>query len=458
MKKMIKKVEEPLDINQDIVDTYGEEVKMIKEAPNYFYSDDGEVKKIDFMVNDKSTTFDYEVTQTVFNEDQLISDKDELQIKDIICFSHLRWNFVFQRPQHLLTRWAMESRVFFIEEPILGNYESDFLKTIYSKNTKVTIIVPHIRETSNQNEINAYLKESVHKIIKEYDISDYLLWYLTPMAVEFTTDLHPKIILYDSMDELSAFNGASPNMLKNESFLFEIADVVFTGGHHLYEYKKHRHSNIHPLPSSVDQQHFESGLESDDPEDQAQIPYPRVGFFGVLDERLDIELLDGLAVKMPDYQFIMIGPVVKIDPVILPKRKNIHYLGQKSYQELPSYLSHWDVAFLPFARNESTRFISPTKIPEYLSALKPVVSTSIHDVIIPYGEMGLVEIADTVDDFSEAIRRMLKQGEDSEWQARVKENLKQNSWDLTWSKMRDIIHNTLNDKEALNTKARRHKK
>jgi UDP-galactopyranose mutase len=250
------------------------------------------------------------------------------------------------------------------------------------------------------------------------------------------------------MDELSLFKGAHPNMLPNENKLLKMADVVFTGGYSLYEYKKHRHSNIHPIPSSIDQQHFSSGLGGPDPQDQRKILHPRVGFFGVLDERLDIELLDGMALKLPDVQFMMIGPVVKIDPSTLPKHKNIHYLGQKNYEELPAYLAHWDVTFLPFAKNDSTRFISPTKIPEYLSAGKPVVSTSIQDIIDPYGREGMVEIADTVKDFSSAILQLLNQKENPAWQVLVKEHLRGNSWDLTWSKMKNIIYKTLEEKES----------
>lgn len=382
------------------------------------------------------------------NGKSILNGHSQLKIRDVVCFSHLRWNFVFQRPQHLLSRWAKEARVFYIEEPVFGNFESNFLKTIYSsENPGITTITPHLKDTLGENEINNYLKNAVNEIIKWYRINDYLLWYLTPMAIPYTTELNPKIVVYDSMDELSCFKGAHPNMIKNENHLLKLADVVFTGGFNLYEFKKHRHHNIHPFPSSVDQRHFESGAGCPDPEDQRTIARPRVGFFGVIDERLDIELLDGLAVKMPEFQFIMIGPIVKIDPETLPKHKNIHYLGQKSYHELPSYLAHWDVAFLPFAKNESTRFISPTKTPEYLCAMKPVVSTSIRDVVVPYGEMGMVEIADNVEDFSTAIKRALSYSDDKHWQSMVVEHLKVNSWDLTWSKMKDLIYSTLDDKE-----------
>ncbi|HSN49686.1 MAG TPA: glycosyltransferase, partial [Bacteroidales bacterium] len=277
-------------------------------------------------------------------------------------------------------------------------------------------------------------------------------WYITPMAITFSAHLHPKIVVYDCMDELSNFKGAPANMAKNEAMLFNFADVVFTGGNSLYEYKKDRHVNMHPFASSIDQKHFESGIGSDDPLDQKEIGHPRVGYFGVIDERLDIPLLDGLARALPKFEFIMVGPVVKIDPASLPVHKNIHYLGQKGYAELPQYLAHWDVTFLPFARNDSTRFISPTKTPEYLCAGKPVVSTSIRDVINPYGFMGLVQIADNVRDFSQGIRiALIKKGKAS-WQREVRDFLKTNSWDLTWTRMKKIIIDTLEMKESLDAK------
>ena len=285
-------------------------------------------------------------------------------IKNIICFSHLRWDFVFQRPQHLLTRWAKEMPVYYIEEPIFGNFEVNYLKA-RTYNENITIITPHIQEQSGESEIQQYLEDAIKKLIKWNNITDYLFWYITPMALPFSKNLNPKIVVYDCMDELSHFKGAHPDMIKNEASLLKLADVVFTGGQYLYEYKKDKHTNIYPFPSSIDQKHFESGLQGSDPEDQANIPHPRAGFFGVIDERLDIELLDGLAQKMPHINFVMIGPVVKIDPAMLPRHSNIFYLGQKNYSELPAYLGNWDIALLPFAKNDSTRFISPTKTPEY---------------------------------------------------------------------------------------------
>lgn len=371
----------------------------------------------------------------------------ENNISNVICFSHLRWNFVFQRPQHLLTRWAQDVPVYYFEEPEFG--DQDTISLSETKDGNVTVLTPRLKHGMSETEINNYVELLLLRFIKMKKITNYIAWYYTPMAISFTHSLNPTLIIYDCMDELSGFKGAHPDLTKNERALIKMADVVFTGGHHLYEHKKHLHENIHPFPSSIDREHFESGLNDADPYDQRNIPHPRAGFYGVIDERLDIELLDKLALAMPDFHFVMIGPVVKIDPASLPRHFNIHYLGQKSYKELPAYLANWDVAILPFARNDSTKFISPTKTPEYLAAGKPVVSTSIRDVVKPYGEDNIVQIADTAPSFADAIRYALRQCEDETWQKKVSEMLRTNSWDLTYDKMRKIVGKSLMQKDKI---------
>jgi UDP-galactopyranose mutase len=232
---------------------------------------------------------------------------------------------------------------------------------------------------------------------------------------------------------------------EREAELFSRADLVFTGGQSLYEAKRDQHENVYAFPSSVDVAHFaQARTNKEDPADQANIPHPRLGFFGVIDERMDIELLEGIAEARPDWHLVMIGPVVKIDPASLPRRENIHYLGGKDYKELPAYLAGWDLAMLPFARNESTRFISPTKTPEYLAAGTPVVSTSIRDVVRPYGQEGLVRIADTVEEFvTAALAAMKEDCEASGWLAIVDAFLEQISWDRTWNSMMQLIESAL---------------
>jgi UDP-galactopyranose mutase len=260
------------------------------------------------------------------------------------------------------------------------------------------------------------------------------------MALGFTSHLEPVATIYDCMDELSAFKNAPAELKNRETELFRRADHVFTGGQSLYESKRDQHRSVHAFPSSIDAAHFmRARIAKEEPADQRDIPHPRVGFFGVIDERMNLDLIREVAEKRPELQLVIIGPVVKISEDDLPRRQNIHYLGGKSYQELPAYLSGWDVAMLPFALNESTRFISPTKTPEYLAAGCPVVSTSIRDVVRPYGQNGLVHIADTADDFIKAIVTALSTDSPDRIK-KVDEFLKAMSWDRTWSEMAALIN------------------
>jgi len=283
------------------------------------------------------------------------------QPPDIVTLTHLRWDFVFQRPQHLLTRCARRHRVFVIEEPVIDDGPPRLDVSV--RQHGIHVVVPRFPARPS-GESAALQAQLLRGFFREHRIADYVLWYYTPMAMEFTRDLTPRAVVYDCMDELSAFAGAPAAMREREQELLARADVVFTGGQTLYESKRHSHPNVHAFPSSVDIDHFARGrAKQPDPDDQAHIPHPRLGFFGVVDERMDLDLLRRLAAARPDWHLVIVGPVVKIDPSVLPVAANIHYLGPKQYDELPSYLAGWDVALLPFARNDATRFISPTRTP-----------------------------------------------------------------------------------------------
>lgn len=370
-----------------------------------------------------------------------------LGVTDLVCFSHLRWDFVYQRPQHLLERCAKMRRVFFVEEPIASSDNSWWLD-ISQRDSGVWVVVPRLPDDLSEESAIALQQVLVNDLFSNAQIQSPILWYYTPMAVPFTYHLTASAIVYDCMDELSAFKGAHPELQNREAHLFNLADLVFTGGRSLYEAKQHQHPNVYAFPSSIDAVHFAQARAAvKEPADQAEIPHPRLGFYGVVDERMDLELLDGVAKARPDWHLVIIGPVVKIDPETLPRHPNIHYLGGKSYQELPSYLAGWDVALLPFARNESTRFISPTKTPEYLAAGKPVVSTSIRDVVRPHGEEKLVHIADTVPEFVDAIAAALEQHQQyPDWLNRVDAFLAQTSWDMTWQSMHELIEAAISHK------------
>jgi len=361
---------------------------------------------------------------------------------DIVCFCHLRWDFVYQRPQHILSRLSKFYRIFFVEEPVFNAFEK-FLDTT-EKEKNIWVIQPHLPEGLSSHEANEIEISLLKDLFNFMNVRETIAWFYTPMALDLKESISPGLIVYDCMDELSAFKNASPELITSEAELLKIADVVFTGGLSLYEAKKKRHHNIHLFPSSIDRKHFDKARHiSNDPIDQHHIPHPRIGFFGVIDERMDIGLLNEIALEKPGWSFIMIGPVVKIDPATLPAHHNIHYLGMKSYKELPGYIAGWDVAMMPFAMNESTRYISPTKTPEYLAAGKPVVSTPIHDVVKMYGKDGLVAVAGNTKDFINAIQRCLEMSGDERWLKSVDEFLEKESWDNTCEKMLRHINNTM---------------
>jgi UDP-galactopyranose mutase len=371
---------------------------------------------------------------------------------DLLCFSHLRWDFVYQRPQHLLTRCARDRRVLFVEEPVFDN--GSMRLDMRASEGAVRVVVPHLPEgLRSEIATTAVLKEMTRQLFLEYGIREYVFWYYTPMALSYTSRFSPIASVYDCMDELSAFKGAHSRLQDFERELFKRVDLVFTGGQSLYESKYGQHRSVHAFPSSIDVQHFIKARSAQaDPPDQAVIPQPRLGFLGVIDERFDIELLTSLATKRPDWHFVMIGPVVKIHPQSLPRQSNIHYLGLKKYQELPVYLAGWDIALMLFARNESTRFISPTKTPEYLAAGKPVISTSIRDVVRPYGDLHLVQIADTAGEVIHAAEKIFanSQKEKADWLASVDEFLAQTSWDKTWDQMSVLLNQVIEAQRTAN--------
>ncbi len=360
---------------------------------------------------------------------------------DVVVLSHLRWNFVFQRPQHLLSRCARQHRVFFVEEPIASDGPAHM--EVRTPRPGVWVAVPHLPRGTAAHESEAIQRRLLDTLLAERRVRSFVLWYYTPMAMSFSRHLAPLATVYDCMDELSAFASAPPEMQAREKELFARADLVFTGGQTLYEAKRGQHPHVFAFPSSVDVAHFARARQTSvDPADQRDIPHPRLGFFGVIDERMDLDLLAGIAKAHPAWQLVMIGPVAKVDPTTLPQAPNIHYLGPKEYGDLPSYLAGWDVALLPFAINESTRFISPTKTPEYLAAGKPVVSTPIRDVVRPYGVCGLVRIAGTIPGFVAAVEDALREDAAARIR-RVDTFLGQESWDRTWDRMHRLIEEVI---------------
>ena len=353
----------------------------------------------------------------------------------LVCFSHLRWNFVFQRPQHLMSRAARDFDVLFVEEPV---YEPVLRPEMQLRREQsgIEIATPTLPDDGMDP------APTIRKLLDRHlaDRGSLIVsWYYTPMAIDFSYHLTPRVTVYDCMDELSGFLNPPPRLLEREEGLFARADVVFTGGRSLYEAKRDRHGAVFLFPSSVDAAHFLAARKKRaDPGDQANISRPRIGFFGVIDERMDLELVARAARECPEIQFVMLGPVVKIEPAALPRAPNLHWLGRREYDALPEYAAGWDAAWMPFALNEATRFISPTKTPEFLAAGLPVTSTPIADVVHDYGANGLVNIVQPDGDIADALRASLSVRSPA-WLDRVDSALSDRSWDRIWAEMFEIV-------------------
>jgi len=365
----------------------------------------------------------------------------------IVIFSHLRWNFVYQRPQHLLSRLAAGHPVLFVEEP---EHDSSGPPR-WERSTPepgVTVFRPRTPVVEpGFHPAQLEMLEPMMGEIRDAAGSDELVaWLYTPMALPLARQLEPALLVYDCMDELSLFLGAPPELVRLESELLKEAEVMFTGGPSLYRAKQHKHPNVHCFSSSVDAAHFGQALpkgSAEEPADQRVLPHPRLGFYGVIDERVDLPLIAALADAHPEWQLVLVGPVVKIDQATLPRRGNIHYTGQRGYSELPGYLAGWDVCLLPFARNDSTRFISPTKTLEYMAAERPIVSTPITDVAEPYGS--IVYLGDTPEAFIRGCEAAL--ASDTEERARraalMRGVLARTSWDATAASMESLMAEAL---------------
>lgn len=359
----------------------------------------------------------------------------------IVVFSHLRWDFVFQRPQHLLSRLAQHYPILFVEEPVFDDGATFMERTSPTPNVTVCRAHTPIHAAGFHDEQLRLLQPMVAQLAPPGE--DVIAWFYTPMALPLLQALQPSLVVYDCMDELASFKNPPKQLLQRESALLNLADLVFAGGPSLYEAKKNRHPNVHCFPSSVDVVHFQQALDRQrvHPQ-QADIPHPRLGFYGVLDERFDPELVGEVADAHPEWQVVLAGPVVKIDPERLPRRANIHYLGQQPYSALPDLLAGWDVCLMPFAINEATKFISPTKVLEYMAAQLPIVGTPIADVANPYGHV--VAIAGNAREFVAACEAALAMS--PEQRRHMVEAMlaivAATSWDNTARRMAELLDTT----------------
>jgi UDP-galactopyranose mutase len=358
----------------------------------------------------------------------------------LICFSHLRWDFVLQRPQHLMNRFGASRQIFFFEEFIPTEHHSPFLETHPYEGTNVVSIRPRIPRDWSEERREAGLRQLLDLLIRLHGIAKPLLWFYSPQMFGFARHVDASAIVYDCMDELANFRFAPSNLKALEAELLGNADLVLTGGASLYAARRHKHDNIHLFPSGVEIEHFRTARSGVQPAaDMVALPGKKLGFYGVIDERIDLVLLADLARSHSEWSIIMVGPLAKIAPHELPSAPNLHFMGPRAYSELPACLAAWDVALMPFAINEATRFISPTKTPEYLAAGLPVVSTPIVDVVATYADCpDAVRIAGTPAAFIVACEAALA-ADRKAFLPQVDAKLATMSWDGTFRRIAGLV-------------------
>jgi glycosyltransferase involved in cell wall biosynthesis len=312
----------------------------------------------------------------------------------LIVFSHLRWGFACQRPQHLMTALAEHLPVLFVEEPVFTR-GAPYLEC-RTLGPRLQVLVPHtpLLGLGFHDDQMSTLQRLLDAHLERLQLDEFGVWFCTPMALPLAAQWQPRVVVYDCMDELSGLQAAPPLLRQREAALLKRADIVLTSGPSLYEAKRALHHNVHYLPSTVDAEHF---APSDRPPYEVEavaaarlmepIGRPRLGYYGLIDERIDFELIDAVAAMRPDWQLVMAGPIVRVDRRSVPRRPNIHWLGQQPYQRLPHLLASWQVALMPFALNEATHFVNPSKALEYMAGEKPVVATPLPDVVSLYGDL-----------------------------------------------------------------------
>jgi glycosyltransferase involved in cell wall biosynthesis len=373
----------------------------------------------------------------------------------IIVHSHLRWDFVWQRPQQLLSRFAQRSHVLFVEEPIYLDDVGEAHLGLSQPMDRVHRVVPMLPvELRGEYDASiAVIRESLRQQLAPDGALGGLFtrpiqWFYTPMpAPAMIGAFDERAVIYDCMDELSKFRFAPRELVDRERALMAEADVVFTGGYRLWESKSKYHANVHFFGCGVDVAHFASARSSDLelPRELAALQKPVVGYYGVIDERIDYDLLRHLAGALPHAELVMVGPVVKVDPSELPQAPNIHWLGQRQYAELPAHVKGFDVCLMPFALNDATEYINPTKTLEYMAAGKPIVSTAVSDVV--HNFTPVVAVAHSPEEFVAAVRAAIE-APSAELIARGLEQARTNSWESIVARMERIIRDAMRTRES----------
>jgi glycosyltransferase involved in cell wall biosynthesis len=410
------------------------------------------------LSHDKRSTFSKSLPKPAGHSaaGPIISETGQRQFRadyPIIVHCHLCWDWVWQRPQQFLSRLSERHKILFVETIGPDPQLSSAVARFWSAPNFPNVTILRLQFPAWRWGDSAFVDRERRRLLKEFlsgpgagEFENPVQWFYDPMAVPaFLGQMDEIAVVYDCMDELSKFRCAPPQIKMRERKLLAAADVVFAGGRKLWQAKKLLNENCHFYGCGVDVTHFGSARSdaTEIPADIAPLPKPILGYFGVVDERMDYELLVKLADANPDWSIAMVGPKIKVE--MLPERPNLHWLGQKNYLELPAYCKAFDVCMMPFALNEATEFINPTKALEYMATGKPIVSSAVADVVTNFG--AVVSIARTHDEFVSHCREAIAKVD----AARVEAGLRQaaeNSWDSIVAQLENHIANALAAKQS----------
>jgi glycosyltransferase involved in cell wall biosynthesis len=368
----------------------------------------------------------------------------------IIVHSHLRWDGVWQRPQQFLSRLSKTHPVLFVEEPVpVGDETTPETQLFQSeKHPNVFIARPLLPGWLINYRVNVdyWHKKTIRDALSNWDGAQFqpaIHWFYDPMAATLLeAGEEAAAIVYDCMDELSQFRGAPKELLQREDCLLQMADVVFVGGPKLFCRKRVQNSNCYCYGCGVEFDHFSKARAplTAIPPEMERLQGPILGFFGVVDERMDYELIHQVARAHPEWNIVIIGPHMKVDPANFPKNANIFFLGARKYDDLPAYAKSFAVCLMPFALNEATEFINPTKALEYMATGRPIVSTAIEDVVAQFSEV--VEIARSPAEFIAGCERAVAGIKPARLHAAI-ELARSNSWDRIVEELEMHLHEAI---------------
>lgn len=386
-----------------------------------------------------------------------------LKGENIICISSIDWDFIWQNHQEIMSRFVDNgNRVLFIENtgvrmPKLRDLprlkrrfinwrkglsgirkERDGLY-IYSP---LLLPFPYLWIARRLNKM--LLNSILRRWVKSMNFSDSIMWIYLPTGttLDLLENLDNKLVIYYCVDNFSASSPTAKKIKRTEEKVIRKSDLIFTTSRGLYKRCIQYNNNVHLFTGGVNMNNYRKQEVGNDrlPEDISNLPQPIVGYVGGIHKWLDLELIEFLSEKYPQYSFVFIGPV-QTDITKLSQKKNIHFLGSKGYSELPKYIKAFDVGIIPYLITDYTRDVFPTKVNEYFALGKPVVSAALPEIKFINStrtDQELILIGEDKNDFGQCISRAIQTDNQELRKSRIALG-QENNWDNKIEQMSGLI-------------------